>query len=517
MKTISAPSLYARLTKPGEFAIFDVREAAPFSQGHLLLATNLSLGVLELRIADLVPGRDTEVYVCDGGDEDLAERAAERLTALGYTGTAVLEDGVRGWRDAGREVFTGVNVPSKAFGEFIEHSCGTPSITATELEARLARGEKLAIVDSRPPDEHARMCIPGSIDVPGAELVHRVGDLGEVPIVVHCAGRTRSIIGAQSLIDAGFENVVALENGTMGWQLAGFTLEHGSERSLPAPSPGAHAQALRRAREVANRHGVRFIGANEIDSLRSDTRSLYLLDVRTVEEFERGHLPGARHAPGGQLVQATDEYAPVRNAILVLTDDGSVRALMTASWLRRLGWDDVYVVDDFADAALETGPREVNVLGFSPAATLSVAELAQLQQGGEAIVLDLASSHAFSAGHIPGAFWGLRSRLEQCLHALPDAGRLVFTSPDGVLAHFAANDPEGRAAGALVLEGGNQAWVDAGHALAQGREGLTCSPDDGWRPVFLDPEGSLGWFREYLDWETALPEQLRRDGTLTFE
>ena len=67
--------------------------------------------------------------------------------------------------------------------------------------------------------------------MPGAELVLRVRDIAPSPdttIVVNCAGRTRSIIGAQSLINAGIPNkVVALRNGTMGWHLAGFTCDKG--------------------------------------------------------------------------------------------------------------------------------------------------------------------------------------------------------------------------------------------------------------------------------------------------
>lgn len=516
MASISARSLYARLTEPGEFAILDVREVGPFSRGHLLLATCLSLGFVELRIADLVPRRATEIYLCDGGgDESLAELAASRLQSVGYTRVTVLAGGVQAWREASLEVFTGVNVPSKAFGEHVEHRYGTPSVTAAELDARLSNGEEITIVDSRPLDEHERMCIPGSIDVPGAELVYRMGDLDKgLPIIVHCAGRTRSIIGAQSLIDAGFENVAVLENGTMGWQLAGLELEHGSRRTLPDPSPALHEGALRRARDVANRHGVRLLALSDVESLSSDARTVFVLDVRTVEEFERGHLPGAAHAPGGQLVQGTDEFAAVRNAILVLCDDQGVRALVTGAWLRRLGWEDVYVVTDFGDdASLEEGPGRVQALGFVAAPTLSVAELMSLP---ESRVLDLAPSNEFAAGHIPGAFWGLRSRLRQSLEALPDTGQLVITSRDGMLAHFAANDPEAREANAVVLDGGNQAWRDAGQPLEKGRERLTCPPDDSWRPAFIDREASLASMRDYLSWETALPDQLLRDASLRF-
>ena len=117
-------------------------------------------------------------------------------------------------------LFEGVYVPSKAFGEFVEATWCTPHLSADELVRLRAEGRDVVVLDSRPMSEYRQMSIPGGIDVPGAELVHRVRDLAPDPdtlVVVNCAGRTRSIIGAQSLINAGIPNrVAALANGTMG-------------------------------------------------------------------------------------------------------------------------------------------------------------------------------------------------------------------------------------------------------------------------------------------------------------
>ena len=112
------------------------------------------------------------------------------------------------------------------------------------------KGVRLVILDSRPYEEYHRMNIPGGIDAPGAELVYRVHDLAADPdtlVVVNCAGRTRSIIGAQSLINAGIPNkVVALKNGTMGWHLAGLELERGQTRAAAAPDGDALIKANKR-------------------------------------------------------------------------------------------------------------------------------------------------------------------------------------------------------------------------------------------------------------------------------
>jgi len=216
---VSPAAVRAMLKDGGEMALLDVREEGVFSdQGHPFFANSVPLSRLELLIRDRVPRLFTRIVVHDGGDEGLAERAAAKLAVMGYRDLAVMAGGTRSWAAAGYELFTGVNVPSKAFGELVEHRCETPHIAATELKRRLDAGETVLIVDSRPISEFRNMSIPGAFDCPGAELVYRVPDRVPSPdtlVVVNCAGRTRSIIGAQSLRNAGLPNrVMALENGT---------------------------------------------------------------------------------------------------------------------------------------------------------------------------------------------------------------------------------------------------------------------------------------------------------------
>ena len=281
-----------------------------------------------------------------------------------------LDGGTQAWAAAGRAL-RGVNVPSKAFGEFVEHAYGTPRVTADRTEALLDdAGSNITVLDSRPMGEFRRRSIPTGLDCPGAELVHRVKEVVTDPdtlVVVNCAGRTRSIIGAQSLINAGLENrVVALENGTMGWELAGFEPASGADVHAPDPGPEAAGWAQAAAGSVGQRFAVTEIDAATLDAWQADgARTTYLLDVRTDDEFDAGHLSGSFHAPGGQLVQATDEYVATRNARLVLVDDNGVRATMTASWLRQLGWDDAVVLagglegggDGSADGQGQEPPR----------------------------------------------------------------------------------------------------------------------------------------------------------------
>lgn len=339
-----------------EIALLDLRYEAAFAAGHPLFAANMAADRIAVEAAVRLPRRDVPVVLYDDGEE-LVATGAERLAALGYSNVRALDGGLKAWRAAGYEVFEDVNSYSKAFGELVEARRHTPSFSADEVAKLIADKANIAILDVRRFDEYATMNIPGSISVPGAELVLRAGQAAPDPdttIIVNCAGRTRSIIGTQSLINVGVPNKVrALRNGTMGWTLARHRLDHGADRR---GAIGSFEGGPANAREVAYRAGVRHIGANEMSALVAETgRTLYRFDVRDAEEYAAGHLPGFRHYPGGQLVQETDMAAPVRGARILLTDDKGVRADMTASWLAQMGWE-VYVLEGGYAGALEVGP-----------------------------------------------------------------------------------------------------------------------------------------------------------------
>jgi len=349
---------YALLLRD-EIALLDLRHEAAFATGHPLFAANMAADRIALEAETRLPRKDAPVVVYDAG-EGLVPAAIDRLGALGYTDVRALEGGLQGWKRAGYELFQDVNSYAKAFGELVESRRHTPSLSAEEVSALISSKADIAVLDVRRFDEYETMNIPGSVSVPGAELVLRAARVAPDPrttIIVNCAGRTRSIIGTQSLINAGVANkVVALRNGTIGWTLARQDLEHGADRR---GGIGLFEGAQTSAREVAYRAGVKHITREEAATLAAQThRTLYRFDVRDREEYAAGHLAGFRHYPGGQLVQEIDMAAPVRGARILLTDNMGVRADMTASWLAQMGWES-YVIEGGYDGVLEAGPPKV--------------------------------------------------------------------------------------------------------------------------------------------------------------
>jgi cystathionine beta-lyase len=449
------------------------------------------------------------IYDQNGGD--VAARSAQRLQALGYQRVHVLEDGADGWQAAGFQLFAGVHVPSKAFGELVEEASHTPHVTAQQLAEWQSRGEPLVLLDGRPFDEYRKMTIPGSVCCPNGELGYRIHDLvadDTTPIVVNCAGRTRSIIGAQTLINLGLKNpVYALENGTQGWDLEDLQLEHGSTRRYADEvSPGALPGQRLAAAQLAQRAGVKTVDAAQVEQWSGDgDRSLFLCDVRTAEEFAAGSLPGAQHTPGGQLTQSTDLYVGVRRARLVLIDSDGVRAPIVGSWLRQLGHE-AYVLKGGVSCGLAL--PAVEVIAHEALPSITVLALADALKDDAVALIDLRPSMAYRKGHIAGARWSIRSRLATDLAT--EQRPLVLLADDPLLAVFATQElPEALRAQVRFLDGGLDAWRAADFAVQEN----PASPSDEQCIDFLffthdRHAGNKDAARQYLAWEIGLLAQM---------
>lgn len=511
---LAAATVKTMLADGEELALIDLREELPFSQSHLLWARNVPLSRLELQFPRLVPRLTTRIVLCDDND-GLVGRAAQILSDAGYSSLACLDGGTDAWAAAGYVLFSGVHVPSKAFGEFVEHDSGTPSVSAVELAALMRDGTDLKILDSRPFDEYARVSIPTGINVPGAELVMRARDVVPSPdtmIVVNCAGRTRSIIGAQSLINAGVPNkVVALRNGTMGWHLAGLVCDKGKSARAPAVSNNGLTWAKPAAEAVARGLGVERIDRAALERMRADTaRTLYVFDVRDPDEYSAGHFPGAISAPGGQLVQATDSYAGTLGARIVLSDDKEVRALMTASWLRQMGWKDVFVL---AEAGNETRTPQTTIGKADESCAVDASAVLAFD---DVSVIDMSHSPDYRRGHIPGAWFAVRSRLDRAMPKIAPTGNVVLTSEDGVLASLAVAEARALTQRPVHwLKGGNAAWAAAGFPLSTSPR-MADEPVDVWLKPYERPGDTEAAMNAYLSWEVDLLARIKQDGTTRF-
>jgi len=518
----------AALLAKEEIALVDVREEGPYAQSHPLFAINLPYGRIEVEAYRRIPRRDTPMVVYDNG-EGLALQAIPVFQRMGYSQLSVMQNGLAGWAAAGGELFRDVNVPSKSFGELVEAQRKTPSFSAHEVKALLDRGSDMVLLDARPFDEYQSMSIPGAVNVPGGELVLRARSLAPSPttrIVVNCAGRTRGIIGAQSLINSGIPNpVCALRNGTLGWTLAGLDLVKGATQRFGDISDNDRSKAAASALALLFRAGVPRVEQSTVKQWLNETdRNTYVFDVRTPEEYAQGHWPGAISAPGGQLVQETDHFIGVRGSRVVVYDDDGVRASMTASWLAQMGWQ-VAVIKDISSQDLQskTAASEDELpLTLSPLTVVDPPTLKTwlANRSNLSMVIDVGDSATYVKRHIPGAWWLLRSQLAQDFTRVHKANRYVLTCGDGRVSRYAVAELQPLlrpGVEVLWLPGGNAAWQAAGFSTQQGESYLASPRIDRYRRPYEVTDNPALAMQAYLDWESGLVEQLKRDGTHHFK
>lgn len=511
IKRIAPEELQSALHDRAEIALLDVREAGQFGESHLLFATPLPYSRLELDIDALVPRKSVRLVLCDDGESGVADRAARRAMECGYSNIAVLEGGTKAWAAAGCTLHAGVNVPSKLFGELVEQVYHTPQLTPQDLLRMKASGKDFVLLDGRPLHEHHRMTIPGSICCPNAELPYRIASIVRDPktaIVVNCAGRTRSILGAQTLINFGVPNpVYALKNGTQGWRLADLDLEYGSARKYPERiDENALPAQQAAARKLMARYAIATVTAARVRAWFGEPdRTTYVCDVRTPEEYKTGSLPGALHAPGGQLVQATDQWIGTRHARVVLADGGEhVRAPVVASWLKQLSYE-CYVLEQGIRSDLVVPAPSKAPLPDLPG--IPALELKRMLDAKHCAVFDLRPSMDFRNAHIPGGRWSIRPRL--VAHARDAHGTVVLVADVGI-ARLAAKDLlEAGIRDVRCLTGGLEGWIAGGFPT----EASPAQPADGECIDYLffvhdRHAGNREAMKQYLAWETGLIAQL---------
>ena len=515
---LSSAALKNLLAGSTPFAFIDVREAGEYNSSHIPGASLIPRRQLEFQMSLAVPFKGTQVVVCDD-DGRRAALAAATLERMGYRNVAVLTGGINRWVSDNNPTEWGSNVPSKDFGEKVEVVHHVPEIDATELQARIERGDKLIILDTRTPEEYRRFCIPGGRSVPGGELALRITDITrdltpDTTVIVNCAGRTRSIIGTRMLQRMGLPNVYGLKNGTSGWVLAGHQLEQGADRvALPDPSPEGIAAAEAYARQLASEDGVQFLDIPALQTMlqRRERETVYCIDVRTEEEYVAGHIPGFRWFPGGQAVQRSDDAAVVKNCPVVFACDGKARAVFTGSWYRQMGFQEVYAVDGGTAAWVASGlPLEKALAEPAPFGLADAAQKVRLlspqalQDAKSPVVIFVDTSQDFARGHVPGAHWVPRGWLELWIgpivpaHATP----IAVTSSDGrnaILAGATLNELGYQ--DVAVLQGGMAAWQQAGLAVERGLSGVMTPPTD---VVLAGPDRNFADMMNYLRWEEAL-------------
>jgi len=509
IQSVDAKTLKQWLHGQTEIAVFDVREHGQYGESHLFLATSVPYSRLEYEVTRLAPRKSVRLVVYDENGDGVSVKAAQALIQQGYQDVYILSGGTQGWQDAGFNLFAGVNLPSKTFGELVEHQCHTPRVSAHDLMKMMVDQEDFVILDGRPQSEFKKMSIPGAQCCPNGELVYRIKSHvrnQDTKIIINCAGRTRSIIGAQTLINLGIKNpIYALENGTQGWYLNDYVLDHGKVADYAEPK--VDDEILLASQALVNKFDIPFISDEQFLLWKNDEgRSLYLCDVRTIEEFSLNGLPGAQHTPGGQLIQATDQFVGVRNARIVLYDSDGVRAITVASWLKQMGHD-VAVLRDGVNSKVSLPSIRIDYLLGKP--TIKTSDFYQLVQNESVTILDIRGSMQYRKNHLPNSLWAIRPRLQEIIHDAKE--RIVIISDDPALTYGVLLELDRFDLNIQVYELGDSGFSKELETIST----QTLPPDEDCIDFLFfvhdRHDGNKVAARRYLEWETGLIAQLDQD------
>ncbi|MFD8460050.1 rhodanese-like domain-containing protein [Streptomyces antimycoticus] len=481
---IPASDLADVLATLGAHALLDVRERGEYALGHLPGACPLPRGLLEVLAGKLVPWTQVPVVVyCDDGHRSAL--AAGTLEELGYADVRVIEGGLAAWRALGNTPEEGVNVLGKTYGELVSATGGVQQIEPDRVAELQAAGDVL-VIDARTEVEYGRGHIPGAVSIPGGELASTLLSIPEerraATVVVHCAGRTRSIVGAQLVQALGYPEVYALRNGTMAWRMSGRSVEYEARPFDRRTTAEGAARAAEFADRFVSGQGASVWTADEVIRAREAGRPLYLLDVRQVAEFEAARAHDAINCPVGQLANAADEQLAVRAAEIVCYSGDETRARIGAGLLRRIGYPNVGWLQGGLRAwqrsghAGGAGRPSSYPEGLAAASSSTLVEATTVRDelaDGRVTVVDVRRSSEFALGHIPASVWVPRGDLERRLPAAmgPDTS-VVLVSDRGVRAALA--ESTARALGypdVRVLAGGFEGWRAAGFPVDEGLDG----------------------------------------------
>ena len=416
---IDAKTVKNWISDDKEIAFIDVRETAQHTEGHPFFSISIPYSVFEIKIEQLLPNKKVRVVLFDNNN-GISDFAFGRAQSLGYKNIFILKDGVNGWLNAKFKLFDGINVPSKSFGELVEQKFHTPKITATELSQKQKEKKDLVILDGRPFEEYNKMSIPGSICVPNAEMPYKVSTLVKTPkteIIVNCAGRTRSIIGAQTLINFGVQNkVYALENGTQGWFLSNLNLDNNKTNYLEIEPNKNEIEKLRnKIINLLEENHIEIIDFLKVqDLINDDTRSTYIFNVKA-NFNSRNSIYGIRNVAGGQLVQATDNHVGVLKSRIIFFDEGDlVRAGTTALWLKKMNFE-CYV--------FKGKEKKLRNLNFNhhikfKSKSVNLITFQDLKMLGNKSLFDIRKSTDFCKSRLKSSIWLNRANIEHYISKL---------------------------------------------------------------------------------------------------
>ena len=385
-ESMSIDEALERLRTPEPIAFIDIRSRHHYVANHPVFAVNAPIDSLETH-CDTLFGSESATALVIGDDELLTTWASHLITQKTNLQPKVIRGGFSAWEAAGLPTWGGEYTPSKAFGEWVEQTGSMSHISPLEAMKSPVHDQ----FDVRPLEEFNRFTLPGSRHCPTG----RLGALKtqQTHLRVHCAGRTRGIIAAQTLVDLDFPATIqCISGGTQGWEIAGGTRQfnHPTEQVdlIPSSEENSRAQVL-----IKKYHLPIFTATEEVAWL-NESRDFRLLTV-CEDQLDTPSISPTT------LIQSTDQYLGTHHIPVIVEGPHALDVSVTVLWLRRMGWD--------------ARIRETNATASQTTHEISAQQSAFVKIEDHCTVIDTRPSRSFSRSRVQNSSWVPRSLFRELL------------------------------------------------------------------------------------------------------
>lgn len=343
---IEATELHSRIERGDKLVILDTRTPEEYQRFCIPGGRSVPGGELALRVTDITKDLDPDTTVivnCAGRTRSVI--GTRVLQRMGLTNIFGLKNGTSGWLLAGYELETGgdrLELPEPSaeglaaaedYADRLAEEDGVRYLDVDAVQAMLGdREEKTCyFVDVRTTQEYTAGHIPGFRWFPGGQVVQRSDDVLVVkncPVIFSCDGKARATFIASWYRQFGFEEVYAVDGGSVAWTASGRELETGSGDAGPSGLDAARSQ-------------IKLLSPEEFNAAKLEV----VINVEISTDFSGGHVPGARWVPRGSMELEIAQVALDKSASIAVTCNNGQNATLAGATLKGLGYQDVSVLD----------------------------------------------------------------------------------------------------------------------------------------------------------------------------
>ena len=318
-------------------SFLDIRERKQYVHGFAFGSVNCPFSKFKYLIKELAPDLNTNLILIGVKNNNQTNQIQKILTKFRYCRSYIIKGDYKNWKKHKFPLWAGEYTFSKAFGEWIEITSNIKNIYAKELNKIHKKNHNYLQIDARPKKEFEKFSLPQSVQCSGGELPCYINNKENLKknYIVHCAGRTRSIIAYQTLKDFDFENKkYVLNGGTQNWVLNGYDRKFNNKSKIKSTKIN-YKDDLKLANTVAKKFNI---PSTHIESKQANSYNFQINSE--IKNFKK--IPGWKQVNATTLIQSTDKFISSTNTKVLIFSHIPSSAVFTVIWLRRMGYQAIW-------------------------------------------------------------------------------------------------------------------------------------------------------------------------------